>query len=51
MLLPAQHGAAESDAVLLGRRLQRLELMARTEIYQGCTITLCGIAGGIERKM
>jgi hypothetical protein len=37
--------------VLLGGTLQRVELTAGAEICQGRAITLCGIAGGIERKM
>jgi len=51
MLLPAQHGAIEGDAMLLGGRLQQLELTAGAKFCQGCAITLRGIAGGIERKM
>ena len=51
MLLPAQRGAAERDAVLLGRRLQRLEFAAGAEIGQRRAVGLGGVAGGIEGEM
>ena len=51
MLLPAQRGAAERDAVLLGRRLQRIELAAGAEIGERRAVGLGGVAGGIEGEM
>ncbi len=51
MLLPAQRGAAECDAVLLGGRLQRLEFAPGAEIGQRRAVGFSGVAGGIEGEM
>src|SRR5450759_5450668 len=51
VLLPAQSGAAERDAVLLGRRLERLEFATGAEIGQRRAVGLGGVAGGIEGKV
>ena len=51
MLLPAQRGAAERDAMLLGRRLQRFELAAGAESGERRAVGLGGLARGIEGEM
>ena len=51
MLLPAQHGAAERDAVVLGALFERIEPAADAEIGERGAIGAGGLAGGIEGKM
>ena len=51
MLFPAQRGAAERDAMLLGRRLRRFELAAGAESGERRPVGLGGLARSIEGEM